>query len=717
MISRHGPELISIVLLLACLGRALAAEHPFLVVKAGQFEALRAKAEKEPWKSMKADALARASAGLRVKKTDGNSRTCINYARYLGACALAHVLDPDGAAGHARRVREAILTDLDAVSFKGQWEGAVPPCNAVFMSIIALDTVHGGLDAEARAACEKRIEAKLKHIRPRGAWPLARYGAHGTWAVYRGKRTGPDDRYFKELMSQITADGVTTTAVTYAWARLGGHYSRTVKAAYMDVLEFTGLDRRYYRNAKLREFHRWLYALAATPARQPVPIGDTILAARRMGADFSPLTWRAGNFGPEAGAAAAWFLGDARPPGHILAYVLPRGPLPEPRVPGSRLFPDGGAWFRRPVDDPDALMAVLYNIKSPGKWHAHKETNGLALAGRGERLLVNGGWLGPSQAGAARQNTLTVGGRDHRTKRGGGLTEGLIAPGLDYACGAGGPAIADADWRRSLCLVHPGEGTSGYVVVCDEVRAKGPSTVTSFLHPATESPVRRVGDRWEYEARIDHHALGKGVRLGIYYVTRPTSVTETEQTSGYLRRMPKVGRHRRLAAAYGADDNGRGPLLTLLVPRDAEHGRCAVRRLAKAGASGAVVDHGGGVADLVLAGPQPAGAGADGVAFDGRFAVCRRRKGETVLFFVRKGVRFAGGSGAVAGFASEKPVSIVMAGRTGRVVSPGTRITFLGKGLQSVRLDEKAVETAGRDADGTTVLVPAGTHAIELGAD
>ena len=99
-------------------------EHPFLIVRKEQFEALRAKADREPWKSMKGAALKRTTAGFDPGTIKSNTSLCIEYSKYLGAVSLAYVLEPDHARQHADRVRKTIIEGLAAVSFKGAWEGA-----------------------------------------------------------------------------------------------------------------------------------------------------------------------------------------------------------------------------------------------------------------------------------------------------------------------------------------------------------------------------------------------------------------------------------------------------------------------------------------------------------------------------------------------------------------------------------------------------------------
>ena len=87
--------------------------HPFLIVTKDQFQAFRNKASEEPWKSMKEDALRRASAGSTTSSYD------LQY--YVGAVALAFILDEDNAQQHAMRVRDAILNQYSQIEVKDEY--------------------------------------------------------------------------------------------------------------------------------------------------------------------------------------------------------------------------------------------------------------------------------------------------------------------------------------------------------------------------------------------------------------------------------------------------------------------------------------------------------------------------------------------------------------------------------------------------------------------
>ena len=128
-----------------------------------------------------------------------------------------------------------------------------------FCAILALDIVYDALPGEEIQACEEVIESQISKVNRSGSWKTVRYGTHGTWDIYKGNRTEPDDNYYNAILYQVTPDGVSPVTNHYAWERVGGGNSRVSKSGYMDVLEFTGIDKRYYNNERLQKFQRWLF--------------------------------------------------------------------------------------------------------------------------------------------------------------------------------------------------------------------------------------------------------------------------------------------------------------------------------------------------------------------------------------------------------------------------------------------------------------------------
>ena len=678
-------------------------DHPFLLCTREQFPELRARAAREPWASMRADALRRVETGY-----DGERPVPLQ--RYVGALSLAYILEPDRQRDHADRVAAAITEQLAAVTFDPEQahRGTVPPMGAAFVCILALDVVYEYLDEATITACEEVISTQIAKIDREGSWDAARYGTHGTWDIYRGERTEPDDAFYENYWRQTTPDGVSTVANTYAFARLASSDDRPQKTAYADVLEFTGIDQRYYDSPRFARFYRWLYGHSTDPAKQYYQFGDTIVTST---VSNYALHWRVGRFDRQAAAYAAWLLQEFEPPGHLLSYVLMDEPLPAPEVPQSALFPDGGAVFRERPDDPRSLGAGLYNITANDEWHSHEETNAVAVSAYGARVTVNGGWLGDETRPPARNNTIALDGERHETKLGGGLTEGLCSPWLDYAAGDGGDALGDVAFTRSLLLVHGRGDRPGYVPIIDEIAGAVDRTIHAYLQPATETEPAVLADRAHYRATIDHHAPVDGVSLDVHYATEPTGVTVDEVPSGYLERLPRAGHHQRLAATYPTGPDGDRTIVTCLFPADDRVRRPDVERIDAAGATGMALSHPTGETDVVVATTGDDTVEAAGVVLAGRAALARGHRS----YFARRSTKLARGD---RGFTSDRPVSIAV---------DDTDVTVIADGPTELALDHPNVATVTRDdrpvaelavEDGTATLpIGPGRHSLRIYED
>ena len=679
-------------------------EHPFLICTREQFPALRARAAREPWASMRADALRRVAAGY-----DGDEPVALQ--RYVGAVALAYILEPDRQHEHADRVADAITDGIARVTFDPELahRGTVPPMGAAFVSILALDVVYDHLDEATIRACEEVISTQIAKIDREGSWDAARYGTHGTWDIYRGDRTEPDDAFYENYWRQMTPDGVSTVANTYAFARLASSDDRPQKTAYADVLEFTGIDERYYENPRFARFYRWLYGHSVDPARQYYQFGDTIVTST---VSNYALHWRVGRFDRQAAAYAAWLLEEFEPPGHLLSYVLMDEPLPDPEVPQSELFPDGGAVFRERPDDPRSLGAGLYNITANDEWHSHEETNAIAVSAYGARVTVNGGWLGDETRPPARNNTIALDGERHETRLGGGLAEGLCTPWLDYAAGDGGDALpGEADFTRSLLLVHGRGDRPGYVPVVDAVTDAGDRTIHSYLQPATEHEPAVLAELAHYRATVDHHAPVEGVTLDVHYATEPADVSVDEVPSGYLERLPRAGHHQRMMATYPTDAAGDRTIVTCLVPADDRVRRPTVERTDADGATGLTLSHANGETDVLLAATGDGPAAAAGVTLEGRAALA---SGDA-SYFARRATRFEDGA---RGFESDRPVSIAVDDTDVTViVDEPTELTLSHPDVADVRLDDRPIPDLVVEGDTAVVPVGRGRHTLRIYED
>ena len=669
--------------------------HPFLIVKKDQYATLRAKADQEPWKSMKADAIERSGKGAAAES--------YNLQYYIGAAALAYILDEDNAEIHAARVRDAIINQYSKLEFVNgsNWGGVVPPMGSTFVAILALDIVYDALNIEDIIACEEVISTQIFKINREGSWVDVRLGTHGAWDIYKGNRTTPDDDYYESIMFQITEDGVSPVTNHYAWERVGGGNSRISKSGYMDVLEFTGIDNRYYNNERLQKFQRWLFGSSVNCAREMAIFGDMLPT---QGISNDMLHRRVVNFDMEAAGYAAWFH-DGRPAyGNILTYIIPKQALPVPVVPSSKIFTNGGAFFREKEDDPNGLHAVLYNIMSQDEWHTHQEVNGLALSGYGNRLLVNGGRLGEPTRSASLNNTLTINGDDHVRRVGGGIVQGFTTDQFDYSCGYSGNAISNASHFRSLILVHGESNINPYFVVFDEVDASTGDLIRKYLHPANESSISTLLGKTEYEATIDHEYTVPGARLSIFYGTPPDEVNIEKVPSAVPDRYPGYPDHNRLESIYSTDDQGDLNLVTVLFPYDGAHIKPSISRIATDNFTGCSVDHGSGIQDILLESGRDQELTHGSLAFKGVGTIARNENSNNKFYFVKQGTKFEQGS---VGFVSDEPISIYARERVGVIHSDGATVMLKGQGMENISFNPP-VTVISSGTDFIEIQVPAG---------
>jgi len=715
-------------------------EHPFLICKREQFRELQRRSLREPWKSMAQRAIKIANGSFSVAQKGRPPGEQI--ALHVGAVALAYIVDAANRPKHAKSVRECITRHLNGIHFgrgTNGWDGCVPPMNGAFNCILALDIVYKDLTAAQIEACEAVIQKQMKKVsRNSRSWPKARLAAYGTFDIYKGVMTGPDERYYKFLMEEITEDGVAGRSPGYSLCRIVGTNDRFQKAAYMDVLEFTGVDRRYYKNERLRGYFRWIYSVGYNPAGFLHLFGD--MHPRKQpginGAAGLLLGWRVGRFDKEAAGYfartvalppyidPAWGRGrrakalePKKPPGHVLPFVLMNEPLPAPLAPKSELYMKGGAFFRERQDSNLALGGALYNITSGVGFHTHHETNGLALNAYGNNLLVNGGWLAPSTRPPSRNNTLSINGGNHRKMHGAGLEEGLLGEDLDYACGLSGPALGDDSFKRSLILVHSSAKTGGYFVTVDEVDADAGEKVHAYLQTASESPLATVTPKCEYRASINHHAAIKtGVSMSIFYATEPVSVKLDEAPSST---SAGFGNHRRLEAVYDTDAEGDKRIITVLFPHDGSHPKAQMTRTQGEGYTGARVSQGRDLTDSIYESDGTADCTDGEVTFRAKVAVVRRTRKSVDFYFGRKARHLAHKTRLKhVGFESDADVSIYMKstskGMIGMITGPGGKMTFRSPGIRGLILDDKPLESIEDMPGSVTVEIPSGQHSLEL---
>jgi hypothetical protein len=348
-----------------------------------------------------------------------------------------------------------------------------------------------------------------------------------------------------------------------------------------------------------------------------------------------------------------------------------------------------GALFYEKNDTEQALLGALWNVSAPG--HSHRDANAIYLAGYGEHLLINSGYNGYGNASegfpwtyisdtAESSNTLLVGDQNHLEKGADGLLEGLLTQGIDYACGLANRAFeGESQHKRSFIFVCPQQDAPGYFLLIDDVENTS-RPISLALHPASARVEIKQKDEeytWNVKSRKDTDTF-----LTLFLGTKPQTV---EVKEGALAGWGKCFVGKYLYATYPS-----APIITVIFPHDDAHPKSDIRRTE----NGVTLQHAKGIVDTVT-----------------HHSMLRQVRHQHEFYFARQSTYFKDGD---IGFASDKPVTLYMHGKTGHVVSPGTEVSFHHPNVTRVNIDGETFVSEST-LEGVRVTVPQGTCRIELG--
>ena len=649
-----------------------AREHPFLICKKSEFDELRARAEKSPWREFRKQGI-RVFETQKVSVKDHVGSVGYHIRNAMGAAGLVYVIEPDRR-GEACEKGMAVLRlwrdFLPAMddfwnNNKKRWYATVPPSSAFFQSVIFLDVVHDDLSAEDLAEAESLLGAAAEWYwaKMRG-WEMATTGPRALWAIYQNDTKRLDRAlrdYRAHIFANITDSGVFYGGPEYATGRLGGE--RTAKFGVMHVAEYTGLD-RYYDNPSVQGFYEWLYSAGYAPNGSCVTFGDA--GHGRGFTTLNPMTmaWAASEFSEKAAGYAANRMAVKRPgsPTDLLSYCIVRQPVPEPITPPSRVWPDGMAMFRERDGSREALMGALWNLTKTAS-HAHQDANAIYIAGYGDALLLNSGYKGYGTGlgdfswdyvsnNPVSSNMLMLDGAKLATKAGDGIGEQMLAGYVDWATGLndkGHPG--PARHLRTFSFVHPDGETPGYFVAFDEVRdATGHKEANLAFHPAS-ADVRAVvaGREYEWKIRLQQD---RDTFLSVALASAPAG--DPELREGLLAGWRESFFGKYLYASFALPVDGDLALATVLFPHNAEHAKAAMERLEAGGASAMRLTHPSGAVDVVAVSLGDREIGLGGATFRGASVIWRSGNGEG-FYVARKATRLAAGD---VGFDASAPVDV-----------------------------------------------------------
>jgi hypothetical protein len=672
--------------------------HPFLICQKSQYNLLQERASQSPYK----DFIEEARRVVQTLTYEPGTNTWAQGTRIrdiMGSSALLYIIEPDQQDAHRQRIThileqwpaytKAVAEKWDAGG--NRWHATVPTSSAFFNTVLALDVIHDDLSDADRTRYETSLQEMVEWFwaTMRG-WGMATFGPRAIWAAYKEEDRLDEamQQYRDAVFDQMTPDGVGVNGPEYSHARLNGE--RTAKYGFMHVAEYTGLDKSFYKDFRLKWYYEWLFSAGCTPFNTFVTFGDS--GHGRGFNTFYPQsgTWAAGKFSPLAAEYAANRIDSAQPryPSDLLAYCI-ADPLPKKRTPQSRLWNDGGALFYEKNDTEDALFGALWNVSTPS--HGHKDANAIYLAGYGEHLLLNSGYNGYGNASkdfpwtyindtAESSNTLLINGQNHLEKGSDGLIEGLLTDGIQYANGLAKRAFeGNSQHKRAFIFIPPQNNAPGYYLLIDNVENTDQS-INLALHPASANVViTRPNEEysWNVKSRKETDTF-----LTLYLATKPQSV---ELKDGVFAGWGKCFVGKYLYATYQSV-----PIITVLFPHNASHHKATMTRTD----NGVTIQHHPNITDTAT-----------------HNSILRQIDQQHEFYFAKQSTHFQDGN---IGFTANEPITLFMRGKTGHVVSPGTNITFHHPNVTQVTIDGEKFVTESV-LNGIRVTVPQGTCKIELG--
>jgi hypothetical protein len=402
--------------------------HPFLLVSRADYDSgyatLKARASNEPWTGMKQGAITAALASTSVSST-APAVTGARMSELMETLALAYVLDDNTTnratyksrflfyveqwkRGKANNLSDFYLTQAK----KTDWGSVTPTGNGFFQTVLALDVIYNDLTPTERSNVETWLEGGPGsfYTQNNTNWPASAFAARGVWALYKQDRTVINDtkaKYLEELLTFIGEDGVFNEGTGYALARFGTP-DRAHKFLFADVLVFTGEWSRsqWYDNAQFRNFHEYLYGYSFSPTGEQWGIGDSGAGSSTFGT-FRFGAQRASMFSTIAGKyeRKVSTSADMRR-GKFSAYMLTTNPRPTALSSISRLFPDGGAYYREAAGSSEDVASVLVNTKS-ARGHTHKEVNSIHMSAYGKLTMTGTGYNGWSNSWTSGSRTFS----------------------------------------------------------------------------------------------------------------------------------------------------------------------------------------------------------------------------------------------------------------------------------------------------------------------
>ncbi len=689
-----------------------------------------------------------------VNQGDGETRDV------TGANALAYILDPANKSKYISAIKNKFETRIQTMKIGNGAATSSVPSHELFYALLALDVIRYDLDPFVLSKYEGWLEEKIM------ALVIGKWDPHG-WAMRMlyYKYIG-DDAKFENAKKEfdiglaehyMANDGVSPAGNGYCVQRWNS-IERSAKNSTLDIMEYMGYN-EYYSNPGIIGLKEFMYGYATAPFGRILLYGDSRNAEGQTPWNIedgniilSPHIVSAARFSPEAYKYAMWTLREGAGvskgavKGYLSNYIIMAGSAAKNNpiefntddavLAPSRLFENYGA-LKSKEQSTNALYVSMYNLKGNTEYHTHYEVNALAMAGYGEILMRNAGYDGPNadvtidgvtatfnfmHSNSESANTLMIGGKRHTSKEGEGIIEGILGENIEYFRGSSSKAI-EGTHLRDVIFLQPSNGVNGYYVIMDHVTTDNAEDNVNVVWHPNAATLNTIKNATEYFSEIK---IEKGHTGPHIYSKNEATLTTFLGTPPASVEIKRTANQARSGYGYAADymytnyntTNQRASILTVLFPGDNIHKTGDLSRIESGDYTGSKITQRQIVDVAVTSDGNSIGAyGSE--TFQGENILYRKASGEFISYFV-KGKSFKSGQDIQTGFKSDASVALYMntatdsEGVNGKIVSPGTDVTFYAPDISSVRLEGNKLPIVDTGSNWLRVNIPKGTYNLEL---
>lgn len=744
-------------------------QHPFLLADAERLETLKKVGGEEPWKSMKEEGLKKAETTQIRREYQSDLIVIQTMYDVINYNMLGYMLDAENAEKYKTRVLEAIAyfdkNHPDTV-FGGiytqdgdNWNGSVPPGNTFAVAVVALDILYPSLTEEEIASAEAALQcvadAFWAHMEAHCA---NTWGVRGIWAAYRqdwGTLQQCWDEWQYQWHDSINSDGGQLASVEYAYVRYAAS-ERNGKILLPYIMEYMGLDDTFFSDEQNKNAMEHLLGYTYAPNGEFWIFGDTKLGngvepQKNLAAYIAP------KYSDKAAGYGAFAIGGDYGAGNMLKLLLGSddGTMAEATAPPSRIYDKTGAFFYENHANKNSLAGVMYNQTKTAtvNGHSHSETNAIGLYAYGNMLMANAGYAGFNssadgyswkyiQNSAVSANTVLINYEpgdiqnpsdvnDHNNQwnyqtedsYGKGIVNGFTNDLLCYAKGESGNAIANGSHARSFVMVASQDEVPGYFIEFDDVCTEHAGDTVTVIQRPLSVDYETVATDTEYEWTIANKN-GNETNLSVFLVNEPE---KTEFWDGIAASTGTSVPLKSLFAKYASGDDKNVRIGTVLFPWDENHPKAEMKRVETAGANGAKLAFGNGIADYVFTSEGGECTyyisdkettdyhNYDRLRFQADNVILRKNNGINAMYFAQNGTSLLCGE---EGFEANRPVTVFMKNNKGTAeTAEPTAVTFYRYGVAGVSVNGEAVPISAAGEGKITVTLPQGTSEIELVCD